>query len=165
MTATPTLRPLDPAEQRFVDRFASLLATEGGMPRMPARAFACILADDGGDLTAAELAARLQVSPAAISGAVRYLVQVGLLLRARKPGARTDHYLLAHDLWYETYTQRSALLQRFEQILAEAVRDLGTTRPAAQRLEESRDFFAFLGEEMPALMERWREHRRAAGRR
>jgi len=86
--------------------------------------------------------------------------------RTARPRSRsaTDHYLLAHDLWYETFTQRSGLLQRFEQILAEAVRDLGTTRPAAQRLEESRDFLAFLGEEMPALMERWREHRRAAGR-
>ena len=50
--------------------FAFLL-TESGVPRMPARVFASVLAEDAGALTAAELAERLQVSPAAISGAVR----------------------------------------------------------------------------------------------
>ena len=43
------------------------------MGRMPARAFAAILAADDGRRTAAELAELLEVSPAAVSGAVRYL--------------------------------------------------------------------------------------------
>ena len=46
----------------FVERFA-LLLDEAGMPRMPARAFAAILAEDAGRLTARELAERLAVSP------------------------------------------------------------------------------------------------------
>src|SRR6185436_10524901 len=66
----------------FVERFA-LLLDEAGMPRMPARVFAAILADDGGRLTARELAERLSVSPAAISGAVRYLTQAGMIERGR----------------------------------------------------------------------------------
>jgi DNA-binding transcriptional regulator GbsR (MarR family) len=61
----------DPAIARFVERFAlTLLKT--GLPRMPARVFAALLTAPDGRLTAAELAERLQVSPAAISGAVRY---------------------------------------------------------------------------------------------
>ena len=41
---------------------------------MPARVFSALLATDSGRLTAAELAERLQISPAAVSGAVRYLI-------------------------------------------------------------------------------------------
>ena len=46
------------------------------MQRMPARVFAALLASDDGALTSAELGEQLQVSPAAVSGAVRYLAQV-----------------------------------------------------------------------------------------
>lgn len=142
----------------FVEEFA-LLLTESGVPRMPARVFACILADDGGRLTAGELASRLRVSPAAISGAVRYLVQVGLLERAREPGARTDHYRLRGGVWYEMYGERGELLRRWEDALARGVQLVGPDRPAGRRLEESREFFAFLRGELGPMMERWRRQR------
>jgi hypothetical protein len=144
----------------FVERFASLLSVEGGMPRMPARVFACLLAADDGALTAAELASRLGVSPAAISGAVRYLVQVRLIMRVRKPGSRSDTYRLGEDLWSEVYSGRSGQFARYEQVLADGIAELGPGHPAAGRLAETREFFAFLRIEMPALMERWREHRK-----
>jgi DNA-binding transcriptional regulator GbsR (MarR family) len=149
------------AVRRFVERFA-LLLTEAGMPRMPARVFACILAEDDGQLTAGELADRLEVSPAAISGAVRYLTQVGLIFRTREPGERRDHYRLHDDVWAELYTARAAILSRWEQAMAEGVELLGTDRPAGRRIEETREFFAFLREELPAVMQRWRERRSAA---
>ena len=147
--------------RRFVERFG-LLLTEAGMPRMPARAFACILAEDSGRLTAAELAERLEVSPAAISGAVRYLTQVEMVVREREPGARRDHYRLHEDVWAEMYTGRAVLLQRWERAMAEGVALLGTDRPAGRRIDETREFFAFLQEEIPGIMQRWRE--RKAGR-
>ena len=59
--------------RRFIERFA-LDLSEAGMPRMPARAFAAILSAHDGRCTAAALAGALRVSPAAVSGAVRYLV-------------------------------------------------------------------------------------------
>jgi DNA-binding transcriptional regulator GbsR (MarR family) len=139
----------------FVEHFA-LLLDEAGMPRMPARVFAAILADDAGRLTARELAARLSVSPAAVSGAVRYLVQAGMVSRGREPGARLDHYRLHDDLWYETYAHRGEMLGRWERAMQEGAAALGPDTPAGRRLEETREFFAFLREELPALMERWR---------
>jgi DNA-binding transcriptional regulator GbsR (MarR family) len=151
--------------RRFVERFALLLA-EAGMPRMPARAFTCILAEDSGQLTAAELAERLEVSPAAISGAVRYLTQVGMLVRGREPGARRDHFRLHDDVWAEMYTSRLVVLRHWEEALAEGVELLGTERPAGRRLDESREFFAFIQEEVTGIVQRWEERRaaRAGGR-
>lgn len=141
--------------RRFIERFALLLA-EAGMPRMPARVFACVLAEDSGRLTAAELAERLEVSPAAISGAVRYLTQVGMLEREREPGARRDHYRLHDDVWGEMYVSRLGMLERWEQAMAEGAELLGD-RPAGRRMRESQEFFAFVGEELPAMLRRWRE--------
>jgi DNA-binding transcriptional regulator GbsR (MarR family) len=150
----------DDAVRRFVEQFAVLLS-DAGMARMPARVFSCILAEDAGQLTAAELAERLGVSPAAVSGAVRYLLNARMIVRTREPGGRRDHYRLYDDVWGEMFLQRSELLRRWEQAMDEAVALLGTERPAGRRLEETRDLFAFLREELPAVMQRW--HDRKAG--
>jgi DNA-binding transcriptional regulator GbsR (MarR family) len=149
---------MDPDVRRLIERFA-LVLTESGLPRMSARAFACLLAEDSGRLTAAELAARLEVSPAAISGAVRYLVQVGLIEREREPGERRDHYGLHNDVWPGVYTSQLATLRRYEQVMAEGADLLGAEGPAGRRMEESREFFAFLREELSALIERWQRRR------
>jgi DNA-binding transcriptional regulator GbsR (MarR family) len=146
--------------RRFVERFAVLLS-DAGMARMPARVFSCILAEDAGQLTAAELAERLSVSPAAVSGAVRYLLSAGMIVRTREPGARRDHYRLYDDVWGEMFFQRATEMRRWEQAMAEAVALLGTERPAGRRLEETRDFFVFLREELPAVMQRWQDHKAA----
>lgn len=157
MSAQPNAHP-DDAELRFIEQFA-LVLTSAGMARMPARVYACLLAEDDGQLTAGELAARLQVSPAAISGAVRYLTDAGLIGKGREPGARRDHYRLGDDPWYESFAYRDAPLRRMEDALAEGVELFGTDRPAGRRLRISREFVAFLRGELPAIRERWRSHR------
>jgi DNA-binding transcriptional regulator GbsR (MarR family) len=146
------------AVARFVERFG-LLLTEAGWPRTPARLFACMLADDDGRLTAHDLATRLMLSPAAVSGGVRYLVQLGLIRREREPGARRDHYRVADDVWTDTFLQRIDQLRRWEEGLAEGVAVVGPDSPAGRRLEESRSFFRFMQDELPAMIERWRRQR------
>ena len=148
--------------RRFVERFG-LLLTEAGMPRMASRVFACILAEDEGRLTAAQLSERLEISPAAVSGAVRYLVQVGMIVRGREPGERRDDYRLHDHGWYEVYAYRGEMLRRWEDAMADGVALLGTARPAGRRIAETREFFAFLQEELPAMMERWRERQAKSG--
>jgi DNA-binding transcriptional regulator GbsR (MarR family) len=74
---------------RAVERFAQTMEMSG-MPRMAARVFAYVLAEDSDRYTAADLADGLRVSPAAVSGAVRYLVDARLLFREREPGTRSD---------------------------------------------------------------------------
>jgi DNA-binding transcriptional regulator GbsR (MarR family) len=143
---------------RFVERFASVLV-DAGMPRMPSRVFAQLLATDSGRLTAVELAERLQVSPAAISGAVRYLTQVSLVSREREPGSRKDVYLLHDDQWYEAIVRREPLLTRWERAVVDGIDAVGADTPAGARLRDTADFFQFLAAEMPALLTRWRQSR------
>jgi DNA-binding transcriptional regulator GbsR (MarR family) len=143
----------------FVEHFAQLLV-EGGMARMPARVFARLLVSDAGRLTAAELGEQLRASPAAISGAIRYLEQVQLATRRRAPGSRRDFYeVRGQDVWYEVMTRRDQLLGRWVDGLSEGLDALGENTPAGRRLLETRDFMAFMLKELPEMMERWREYR------
>jgi DNA-binding transcriptional regulator GbsR (MarR family) len=144
---------------RFVERFA-LLLVDSGVPRMPARVFGSLLIAEEGKRTAGELAELLKVSPAAISGAVRYLAQVGLIVRARDPGERRDHYEVTDDLWYEAYANRDKQLEQWAVLMAEGTKIVGPDSQVGRRLEQSCQFFEFLRDELPELMRRWREYQR-----
>ena len=142
----------------FIEGFANAL-TLSGMPRMPARVFVALLATDSGRLTAAELSTLLRASPAAISGAVRYLTQVHMINRGRAPGSRRDHYEIGDNVWYEVVLNRDQDVLRWQRNAQDGVDVLGPGSPAGQRMRETAAFFEFLDGEMPAMMTRWREHR------
>jgi DNA-binding transcriptional regulator GbsR (MarR family) len=144
--------------RQFVEDFALTLVA-AGVPRMPARVFSCLLVSEHGRLTAAELAARLTVSPAAVSGAIQYLDTVQLVRRIREPGSRRDHYVVEHDVWYQAAISRDALLDRWIEQLAKGLEIVGEHTAAGERLSETVEFFAFLKEEMILLRQRWAERR------
>ncbi len=151
--------PADPAAvRRFIESFASALV-DAGVPHMPALVFVTLLVAEGDGLTADELAADLQVSRAAISGAVSYLGHVGLTTRERQPGSRRYRYVLEDPTWYEMVARRERILDRWIATTREGVEAVGATTPAGQRLGESLAFFEFLREEMPAMLDRWRARR------
>ena len=148
------------AVSEFVERFASLLM-QLGFPRMPARVFVALMATDSARLTAGELAGQLQVSPAAISGAVRYLDQIDLVSREREPGSRRDFYRVRDDVWYEMMVRRLQVMERWNTLLREGVEAVGAGSPAGERLTETIDFFDFLSKEMPIALAGWQARRRA----
>jgi DNA-binding transcriptional regulator GbsR (MarR family) len=142
------------AVDTFVERFTQVLVT-AGMPRIASRIFVTILATDSAQLTAGELAESLKASPAAISGGVRYLVQLGMVQRGREPGSRRDYYRVEDDVWYRTIAQRDQLMRQWSATLTEGVAALDPTTPAGSRVAESVEFFAFLRAELDGLVERW----------
>ncbi|MEV8043897.1 GbsR/MarR family transcriptional regulator [Streptomyces griseoluteus] len=146
---------------RFVERFAAQLV-EAGVPRMPARVFAALLSSDTGTLTSAELGELLRISPAAVSGAVRYLSQVHLVSREREPGSRRERYRVHSDQWYEALTSREAIIKRWEEALREGIISLGPDTPAGRRLTDTLEFFEFIEKDVGGIMERWRRHRAQA---
>ncbi|MFJ8718156.1 GbsR/MarR family transcriptional regulator [Streptomyces violaceus] len=146
------------AVSRFVESFAAQLV-EAGMPRMPARVFAALLSSDEGARTSAELGEQLRISPAAVSGAVRYLAQTHMVSREREPGSRRERYRVHGDQWYEALTNRETVLKRWEGALREGVTSLGADTPAGRRMAETLAFFEFVEVEIMKMMERWRVHR------
>ena len=163
MSRRPTTTDRSQTQRAFTERMGSIMF-ETGLPRMPARVFAALLASDSGRMTAAELAEQLKASPAAISGAVRYLAQIGLLARERESGSRRDHFVLHEDVFYELIAQDSRSLVRWEHGLEEGIAGLGADTPAGRRLTDTLDFFQFMRAELDGMMARWKEHRSARDR-
>jgi DNA-binding transcriptional ArsR family regulator len=140
----------------FIERFAGILYG-AGMPRMPARVFAALLAADASRLSAADLAAVLGVSPAAVSGAVRYLGQIGLVEAAGEPGSRRLSYSVPDDVWAQLVEARNTVLSRMRATLLDGVALLGAGTPAGDRLSRSARYFEFVLDEVALVHDRWRE--------
>jgi DNA-binding transcriptional regulator GbsR (MarR family) len=149
--------PLSPEAADFMERFASDLV-EAGMQRMAARVFACLMISEENALTSVELAQRLRVSPAAISGAVRYLARVHMLSRERQPGSRRERYRLHTNTWYEALATRDVILKRWIQTMREGMATTPPESAAWHRLAETAEFMEFMGQELNGMLERWRQH-------
>ncbi|MEV5820525.1 MarR family transcriptional regulator [Micromonospora haikouensis] len=162
MSAADPPRRNEEAVHHFVERMAMAFA-EVGFPRMAARVlFTVMSADD--PLTAAEIGERLDVSAAAVSGAVRYLTQFGMLVREPVKGSRRDRYRLPDNPWYEGTITKTGIYKNLIDLAdggVDALNGRGTV--AGERVSEMRDFFIFVQEEIDSLGERWRARRAATG--
>jgi hypothetical protein len=120
-----------------------------------------LMVEPSGRLTAAALAAALGLSPAAVSGGVRYLDVLQFIRIDTVPGTRRHVYSLTAEPWYVgTLTQ-----DRYAPLRAVIERGLDGVEagPARDRVTEMAEFFRFLQTEMPRLHARWRAERAAAG--
>jgi len=143
----------------YVERFGDTL-TDAGMPRLASRVFARLLADDDGRMTAAELTEALGVSPAAISGAVRYLTQTYLIGKERERGSRRDVYVVQADAWHGAMLSRDRILGQIESHLRAGVPAVGGTgTTAGRRLLLSVAFLEFLSERLAAMEQEWEERK------
>ena len=140
------------------EQAASMLAA-AGMARMPARVMMALVGSPDEGYTAAELAERLGVSAAAVSGAVRYLVAMRFIQRMPRPGDRRDRYDLVDDAWAGMITANAPLYAG----LAAAMDGIADENPDAPvsvaRAREVADFLRYLAERMPRLVDEWRAQR------
>lgn len=139
---------------RYTERFAGVLR-EAGLPRMPALVFVCLYASEAESMTAAELADRLGVSLASISGAVRLLTGGGIIVRERPAGERQDHFRVDADVWLNIMRSRDAALARWEEQIRAGIEVTGRGSVAGRRLEESLAFFDFMRRELTDMLRRW----------
>lgn len=142
----------------FVERFAQAL-TDMGMPRMSARVLALFVCTDARELSAPDIVERLSVSPAAVSGALRTLVQAGLVAWTPTPGNRRDHYRLQGDAWTGAAAIKQERFTALADLAGQGLAAVPPDGPAAERLGGMRDFYLFLAAEMPALIDRWNSRR------
>ena len=142
-----------------VEQSAAVL-TAAGFPRMPARVLMALLVAEAGGLTASELADRVGVSAAAISGAVRYLEQIGILHRIPQAGSRRDRWEFLDDAWYTALTAKSPVYGTIADLSDRAADAIGDEEAAgARRAREMARFYRFVDSRLPELMREWEELR------
>jgi DNA-binding transcriptional regulator GbsR (MarR family) len=142
----------------FVEQMGSALM-QAGLPRVPSLVFSALLVDDDGRMTANELATSLALSAGSISGAVRYLEQVGMARRERERGSRRDVYVVDDDAWHGAMMRTEHVYAPMIAALTRCLAGLSSDSPAGRRLLLTREFLNFVEDEMAALADRWDKRR------
>lgn len=147
---------MDQQTERFIDRMATNLATDG-YPRVAGLVYGLLLLSPDG-LSLDDLADRLAVSKASVSTNGRLLAQRGIVERFHLPGDRRDYYRVYPDHFERTMTLRLEKLQRVTDALREARTGPGARHPAVVerlRLYEAR--YGELSAAIRGLLEQWAE--------
>ena len=146
--ASPQPHGRDAAAVRDFQETLTTVFMTSGLPKMMARVLGCLYTTDSGSLTAAELARRLQVSPASVSKAITFLADLELVRRER--------YLVDDDVWYQSMLRSARDNAQMVEAALQGVAVLGSGTPAATRLENIARFLTFVGEELVRATEQAR---------
>lgn len=151
----------DPELQAYAEKLAATFAA-AGFPRMAARVLMTLMLSAEGALTAADLTERLGVSPAAVSGAVKYLETLAMVRRRAAPGSRREYYELPDQAWYTSTLRQPPFFDVMAGVLPEgiAVAQAADAPRAVAQLKDMQDFFEFVHARFPQLYEEWEASRR-----
>jgi predicted transcriptional regulator len=127
-----------------------------GTPKMMARVMACLTISDAGSLTAAELVARLQVSPASVSKAISFLDSQGMVRRERDE-RRRERYVVDNDIMYEGMMASARSMAQVAETARQGVDILGSGTQAGTRLENISRFLDFVAESTARAADQARE--------
>ncbi|MEU3626982.1 hypothetical protein BS329_14625 [Amycolatopsis coloradensis] len=133
------------AMRRFETDFTEMMVGTG-LPRMMSRVLACLAVSDGGVHTAAELAQRLQVSPASISNAVAYLETQAMLKRERD--GRRERYVVDEEMPQRVWAESVRSNRAWADIARRGAEVLGLSTPAGARMDDLARFHARINEIM-----------------
>ncbi|MGZ3144594.1 GbsR/MarR family transcriptional regulator [Lentzea chajnantorensis] len=145
-------------DRRQVAEHLALTLVGAGMQRMAARVLAAFLFTDEDSLTAGDLSEELGASAGSVSGAVKMVMQMGLIERVPVQGSRREHYRMRDRAWTTLYGRQHAPIDDILDAVALGVEAV-EPGPARERLVYMRDFYEFLLSEVPALVERFEQRR------
>lgn len=135
----------------------ALVLTDLSMQRMTARVMSAFFFTEEPALTSRDLCDRLSASAGAVSMAIKTLTTLELLERVPVPGSRRDHYRLREDPWAMMAGAEPAAFAALIKIADEGLEHADADSEVADRLREMRDFYEFMRQEIPRVMERWNE--------
>ncbi|MFB6642921.1 helix-turn-helix domain-containing protein [Streptomyces chartreusis] len=127
-----------------------------GLPKMTARVLTCLFTTDAGSLTASQLAAHLNVSPASISKAIAFLEGQSLVRRERDE-RRRDRYIVDDELFYQATLASARANDQLVATARQGVTVLGSDTPAAARLENIARFLDYISDSITRAAEQARQ--------
>jgi DNA-binding transcriptional regulator GbsR (MarR family) len=126
-----------------------------GVSRMAGRVLGWLLICDPPRQTSGDLIAALGATKGSISTATRMLEAAGLADRIAVPGRRGDAFELRPEAFHQAHDQLGTM-RVFRELMERGLAVLGDEKsPRADRLRRTRDFYAYLEREFPALVQRF----------
>jgi len=151
------------AEQKRLIEDFGILFEESGLPRMAGRILGWLFISNPPYQSAAELCKVVGGSKGSISSMTRLLMHAGLVERIGMPGSRVTYYRIKPGSLSELVKSRLAILSAIPALTERGLAIMKEEdKEIRRRLEEVRDFYVFIGREMPVLLDRWQEQRSKA---
>lgn len=137
-----------------------LLFERWGLPRTAGRIWGWLHVCDPPRQTAQDLVEALHVSKGSVSMNTRLLESLGLLERVGVPMSRQGHYRLRDDGFEAILNMRIKGAKEARDLAEKGLRVLESAEPLRKnRLEQQRDFYAFMVTELELLLKHWQEHK------
>ncbi|HEX7252496.1 MAG TPA: MarR family transcriptional regulator, partial [Thermoanaerobaculia bacterium] len=134
-----------------------LLFEQSGLPRMAGRVLGWLLLCDPPEQTAAQLLDGLAASKGSISTTTRLLERFGIVERVCMPGDRRTYFRVAPGAFTTMIEDKLRYVTTWKELAGRGLALLKKSPKArARRLQSMHDFYSFLEQEFPALIERWR---------
>jgi DNA-binding transcriptional regulator GbsR (MarR family) len=145
--------------RQYAEEMAVVL-TSMGLPLAYGKLLGWLFVCDPPQQTGTDLTTALDLSKASVSTGMRMLVTTKLVRRVAVPGRRGHAYELLPDAFLRVSEMDNYRI--FREILERGI-DLvgGENDPAADRLRNTRDFYAFVEREFPKLIARFKRERSA----
>jgi hypothetical protein len=133
---------------------AALILESLGMPRAQGKLLGWLLVCDPPQQSSADLASALDLSAGSVSTGARMLANAGLIRQVAIPGKRGKVYEMIEDaMTRSVQDDRTRIMRELMDRGLDVVG--GEDVPRAGRLRRTRDFYAFVERELPALIERF----------
>lgn len=146
------------ARELFIERNA-IQAETGGLPRIAGRLIGIFLLD-GGPISFAELAERMQASRASVSTNTRLLERLGIIERVAMRGERQDFFSLRANPFLIVLEQSIADCQRFTTYVDELLAASPLPADATARLQQAQDFHAVTAQTLQELLAKLAERQK-----
>ncbi|TDS82263.1 hypothetical protein EDF71_108179 [Comamonas sp. JUb58] len=146
------------ARELFIERNA-IQAETGGLPRIAGRLIGIFLLD-GGPISFAELADRMQASRASVSTNTRLLERLGIIERVAMRGERQDFFSLRANPFLIVLEQSIADCQRFTTYVDELLAASPLPADATARLQQAQDFHAVTAQTLQELLAKLAERQK-----
>jgi len=128
-----------------------------GHPRMAGRVMGWLLVCEPPWQSVAEIAMALQSSRSAVNAVVNRMVEFGMFERVAIPGERTTYYRIHSDGGDLLFDNVVANLRQMRSLAELGLEALSWREPEAnRRLEDLRAMHAFMEQQMPLMLERWK---------
>jgi len=146
---------MDNAHRLFIEDFGAFFEELGG-GRMVGRILGLLMVADPPEQSAEEIATALHASRGSVSQATRVLVQIGMVRRFTKPGARRDYFQLRADAFTESTRRRGHEIDRLAGMFARAQQLTGDRRT---NLDEAVVFLRFWRQRFDQMFHDWEVER------
>jgi DNA-binding transcriptional regulator GbsR (MarR family) len=136
-----------------------LWASRQGVPPAFGKLLGWLLICDPPQQSSAELAAALGLSNGSVSTGMRMLERSGLARRVARPGRRGHAYEMSPDAMLRGTTDAIPHWRGMAELMRRGVDLVGADSPQADRLKLTAEFFDYLVEKIPALVDDFKRHK------